>query len=101
MVRHMKDLDAVGQPLKLRGGELRILGGFLKPYRPLAFGSAILLITATGLKLMGPIFLQRAIDQGIRGADTDRLNLFGVLFVGSVTIAFLALRWAAFSMGRV
>lgn len=101
MVRHMKDLDAVGQPLKLRGGEMRILGSFLKPYRPLAVGSAILLITATALKLLGPIFLQRAIDQGIRGADPERLNFFGAMFVGSVTIAFLALRWAAFSMGKV
>lgn len=101
MARHMKDLEAAGQPLRIGGDELKILGRFLRPYRPLALGSAGLLITSTGLKLLGPVFLKRAIDEGIKLNDSERLNVFGALFVGSVILAFLALRWAAFSMGKV
>jgi len=85
--------------------EIRLLIPYLRPYLKGAIASGILLILATLMKLVGPVFLRFAIDQGIgtEGAagDISRLNLFGGLFIAAALIGFVTLRWSTSLMGRV
>lgn len=91
----------VEEQAHLKGRQVRLLVPFIRPYRKRAYGALALLLVATLLQLAGPVFLQRAIDRGIRGHDLHTLNLYGALFVGASAIAFLAFRYSILLMGWV
>jgi len=86
---------------KLGKREIKTLMPFLRPYRKPAIGAAVLVVTTTALKLSGPVFLQRAIDLGIKANDRSSLTLNGIMFVIAAVSAFFTLRFSTLLMGSV
>lgn len=82
-------------------GGLHTLLPFLRPYRAAAIWAGIVLIVHTLLKLVGPLILQRAIDEGIRGANPQAITRYGITFLSVAVGMFVALRFATLLMGWV
>lgn len=93
------------KPPRLGKREVRLLLPYMRPYAKGAVVGAIFLITATALKLAGPVILGNAIDQGIgtetRAGDPSKLTLFGILFLAAAGLGFYSLRASIRLMGRV
>ncbi|MCZ7568988.1 MAG: ABC transporter ATP-binding protein/permease [Ardenticatenaceae bacterium] len=70
----------------------RRLMGYLRPHRRALFWSVVLLIIASASAVVGPIFIQRAIDEGIRVGNRGTLGLFVGLYLGSAVIEWMATR---------
>lgn len=87
--------------VKAGGGGLSTLLPFLRPYRGAAIWAGIVLIVHTLLKLVGPVILQRAIDNGIRENDPEAITRYGITFLGVAFGMFIALRAATLLMGWV
>jgi ATP-binding cassette subfamily B protein len=95
-------LEAKTAPTEeVAGGGIRVLGPFLRPYRGAAIGAAIVLIIHTLLKLIGPVILQRAIDDGIRRSNPAVVTRYGIAFLSVAVGMFIALRFATLLMGWV
>jgi ABC-type multidrug transport system fused ATPase/permease subunit len=69
-----------------RAGRLRHLAGLLRPYRSRVLLMLLSLWIATGAALVPPYLAGRAIDDGIRGADTGALTIIVVAFVAAAVI---------------
>ncbi len=69
-----------------RAGRLRHLAGLLRPYRSRVLLMLLALWIATGAALVPPYLAGRAIDDGIRGGDTDALTIIVVAFVAAAVI---------------
>lgn len=99
----VKGLGVVAEerPPKLGPIERSHLKPFIWPYRFAAFTAVAFMVTSTALKVAAPIFLRKAIDDGIRARDLAVVNLYGALFVGLAVGGFFTLRWATGLMGIV
>lgn len=80
--------------------EIRLLGPYMRPYRRLFIGAAVLMLVSSALKLIGPILLRSAIDFGISAGDLRVLNMFGAGFVVAAFISFITLRKSSTLMGE-
>jgi len=78
---------------------MRRLIGYVKPYRKLAFLSAIALLLYSALDLAGPLLIREAADGPILDAIEGRISMeegaaglagIGLLFGGTVVLALLA-----------
>ncbi|MGI8663444.1 MAG: ABC transporter ATP-binding protein [Acidimicrobiales bacterium] len=68
------------------------LRSFLRPYRvPLAIGFALVVLD-TVLTLLGPFFVRRGIDHGVRPGDSGALWIAALCFAGAV-LADWAVTW--------
>ncbi len=69
---------------------IRRLWPFFRPYLGRAAASAGLLLTATGLGLLGPVLLKRAIDVNIGGGDIAGLAVTSLTYLGLQVAIFFA-----------
>lgn len=88
-------------PPMLGRREFALLRPYFRPYLFPAISAVLLMVATTGLKLLGPIFLRRAIDLGITARDLPTLNLYGALFLAMAFSSFLTLRGAMVLMGTL
>lgn len=68
---------------------LRLLA-YLRPYRWLMVGAALLMLVESGLTLLTPLLLRRAIDDHIAVGDLDGLDTVGLAIAAAFTGLFLA-----------
>jgi ABC-type multidrug transport system fused ATPase/permease subunit len=73
-----------------RAGRLRHLVSLLRPYRVRVLLMFVSLLLATGAALAPPYLAGRAIDDGIRGSDTETLTIIVVVFLGMALINWVA-----------
>jgi len=73
-----------------RAGRLRHLASLLRPYRARVALMFVALLLATGAALAPPYLAGRAIDDGIRGQDTEALTIIVIVFVIAAVV-----NWAA------
>jgi ATP-binding cassette, subfamily B, bacterial len=73
-----------------RAGRLRHLVSLLRPYRVRVALMFVSLLLATGAALAPPYLAGRAIDDGIRGKDTETLTIIVIVFLAAALI-----NWAA------
>jgi ABC-type multidrug transport system fused ATPase/permease subunit len=73
-----------------RAGRLRHLVSLLRPYRVRVMLMFVSLLLATGAALAPPYLAGRAIDDGIRGKDTEALTVIVIVFLAAALI-----NWAA------
>ena len=73
-----------------RAGRLRHLVSLLRPYRVRVALMFVALLLATAAALAPPYLAGRAIDDGIRGQDTEALTIIVIVFVVAAVI-----NWAA------
>jgi ABC-type multidrug transport system fused ATPase/permease subunit len=73
-----------------RAGRLRHLASLLRPYRARVALMFVALLLATGAALAPPYLAGRAIDDGIRGQDTEALTIIVIVFVVAAVV-----NWAA------
>jgi ABC-type multidrug transport system fused ATPase/permease subunit len=73
-----------------RAGRLRHLVSLLRPYRVRVLLMFVSLLLATGAALAPPYLAGRAIDDGIRGKDTETLTIIVVVFLGMALINWVA-----------
>ena len=73
-----------------RAGRLRHLASLLRPYRARVTLMFVALLLATGAALAPPYLAGRAIDDGIRGHDTEALTIIVIVFVVAAVV-----NWAA------
>lgn len=71
---------------------VRRLIAYLRPHRRTFFWSVVLLVIASVVAVVGPIFIQRAIDEGIRAGERRSLAFFVGLFLGSALVEWIATR---------
>jgi ABC-type multidrug transport system fused ATPase/permease subunit len=69
-----------------RAGRLRHLVSLLRPYRVRVALMFVSLLLATGAALAPPYLAGRAIDDGIRGGNTDALTVIVIVFVAAALI---------------
>jgi ATP-binding cassette subfamily B protein len=69
-------------------GTLRRLLTYLRPYRIHFTAVFLLALVATGLSLLGPFLMGRAIDGALRGRDPDLLLRIVLLMLGSYLVAW-------------
>ncbi|QAA76318.1 MAG: Heterodimeric efflux ABC transporter, permease/ATP-binding subunit 2 [Candidatus Bipolaricaulis sibiricus] len=69
-------------------GTLRRLLGYLRPYRGYFAAIFALALVATGLSLVGPFLMGRAIDGAIRGGDPALLLRIVLLMLGTYVAAW-------------
>ena len=68
---------------------LRRLLGFLGPYRWVAVLALVLLLSAAGLALVGPVLTQRALDVAVPRRDLGLLGTLAVTFFGVLILEFI------------
>jgi ABC-type multidrug transport system fused ATPase/permease subunit len=73
-----------------RAGRLRHLVSLLRPYRVRVLLMFVSLLLATGAALAPPYLAGRAIDDGIRGKDTETLTIIVIVFLGAALINWVA-----------
>jgi ABC-type multidrug transport system fused ATPase/permease subunit len=73
-----------------RAGRLRHLASLLRPYRARVALMLVALLLATGAALAPPYLAGRAIDDGIRGQDSQALTIIVIVFVVAAVV-----NWAA------
>jgi ATP-binding cassette, subfamily B, bacterial len=73
-----------------RAGRLRHLASLLRPYRARVALMFVALLLATGAALAPPYLAGRAIDDGIRGQDSEALTIIVIVFVVAAVV-----NWAA------
>jgi ABC-type multidrug transport system fused ATPase/permease subunit len=73
-----------------RAGRLRHLVSLLRPYRVRVMLMFVSLLLATGAALAPPYLAGRAIDDGIRGKDTETLTIIVIVFLGAALINWVA-----------
>jgi ATP-binding cassette subfamily B multidrug efflux pump len=82
-------------------GAVRRLSAYLRNYRwPLALVLA-LVVVQSGLDLLGPVLMGRAIDQAMAAGDTPGLLRFTLLMLGAYLGAWVAMVVQSRIMGRV
>ncbi len=67
----------------------RLLARFILPYWRRMIGVFVLLLTVTGLSLLPPYLIQRAVDGPIKQQDLSGLIPYGVLYFVVVLITFI------------
>ena len=72
---------------------------FVAPYKGQLVAAAILLVAAIVLRLSGPIFMQRAIDLGIKRGDEALVGRLGAMFVATAFAYLVVMRAAMLKMG--
>lgn len=82
--------DALGKAYDPRLA--RRLMTYLRPHRRAVFWAMIFLLIASLAAVVGPVFIQRAIDEGIRTGDRGALVLFTTLFFAAAVIEWGATR---------
>jgi ABC-type multidrug transport system fused ATPase/permease subunit len=73
-----------------RASRLRHLVSLLRPYRVRVALMFLALLLATGAALAPPYLAGRAIDDGIRGKDTETLTIIVIVFLGAALINWVA-----------
>jgi ABC-type multidrug transport system fused ATPase/permease subunit len=73
-----------------RAGRLRHLVSLLRPYRVRVMLMLVSLLLATGAALAPPYLAGRAIDDGIRGKDTEALTIIVIVFLAAALINWVA-----------
>ncbi len=87
------DFEPPAEEVKLRGRATEYLARlwpFFAPYRKKLFGAAALLFVSSGLGLLGPVLLKRAIDVNISRQDIAGLALTSVLYLVAQMMIFFA-----------
>lgn len=72
-----------------RGGPLRDLIGYLKPYWRWAALAPILMMGEVAMDLMQPRLLQRIVDQGIANLDLHLVTQTGLLMAGLAVVGWI------------
>lgn len=72
-----------------RGGPLRDLIGYLKPYWRSAALAPILMMGEVAMDLMQPRLLQRIVDQGIANLDLPLVTQTGLLMAGLAVVGWI------------
>ena len=68
---------------------LRRLLGYLRPYRGQTLAAVLLLLTQSGLALVGPRLTEHALDVAIPHADRGLLTLLAGLYLGTLLAEFV------------
>jgi ATP-binding cassette subfamily B protein len=68
---------------------MRRLLGYLRPYRWLVMGAAVLLLAQSALALVGPRLTERALDAAIPRHDLGLLGLLTVLYLATLALDFV------------
>ncbi len=68
---------------------LRRLLGYLRPYRGHTLAAVLLLLTQSGLALVGPRLTEQALDVAIPHADRGLLTLLAALYLGTLLAEFM------------
>jgi ATP-binding cassette subfamily B protein len=68
---------------------LRRLLGYLRPYRGQTLAAVLLLLTQSGLALVGPRLTEHALDVAIPHADRGLLTLLAALYLGTLLAEFV------------
>jgi ATP-binding cassette, subfamily B, multidrug efflux pump len=68
---------------------MRRLLGYIRPYKWLTLGAAVLLLAQSGLALIGPLLTQRALDAAIPRHDLGLLGLLTGLYLATLALDFI------------
>lgn len=67
----------------------RRLLGYLRPYRGRVVVAVILLVTASGLQIVGPWLVQMAVDDAIPAGDGRLLSILATAYIAATVLTFL------------
>ena len=84
-----------------RAGRLRHLVSLLRPYRVRVALMFVALLLATAAALAPPYLAGRAIDDGIRGKDTETLTIIVIVFLAAAVINWVATYFQTFLINWV
>jgi ABC-type multidrug transport system fused ATPase/permease subunit len=84
-----------------RARKVRWMLGLLRPYRMQVWLMVVAVVIATAAALAPPYLAGRAIDDGIRAADTGALTVIVAIFLGSVTVLWAATYAQTYLVGWV
>jgi ATP-binding cassette subfamily B multidrug efflux pump len=68
---------------------MRRLLGYIRPYRWLTLGAAVLLLAQSGLALVGPQLTERALDAAIPRHDLGLLGFLTALYLATLALDFM------------
>jgi ATP-binding cassette subfamily B multidrug efflux pump len=68
---------------------MRRLLGYIRPYKWLTLGAAVLLLVQSGLALIGPMLTERALDAAIPRHDLGLLGLLTGLYLATLALDFI------------
>jgi ABC-type multidrug transport system fused ATPase/permease subunit len=84
-----------------RARKVRWMLALLRPYRMQVWLMVVAVVIATAAALAPPYLAGRAIDDGIRAADTGALTVIVAIFLGSVTVLWAATYAQTYLVGWV
>ncbi|MDQ7029036.1 MAG: ABC transporter transmembrane domain-containing protein [Ardenticatenia bacterium] len=86
----MADEDVLGKAYDPH--VMRRLLGYLAPHRRRIGAAFFFMAVGSAANVAGPVFIQRAIDQGLTLGRSDRLALYTLFFLGTALLEWVAVR---------